>query len=69
MKSCLETLLAFLSWIPLYYIFEIDIMENVLTPLIKNVIFCDLAIKCLTEVIILKRLFKLKSNKLVQMIY
>jgi hypothetical protein len=50
MKSCLETLFAFLSWIPLYYIFEIDIMENVLTPLIKNVMFCDLAINCLTEV-------------------
>jgi len=36
MKSCLETLHAFLSWIPLYYIFEIDIIENVFIPLIKN---------------------------------
>ena len=36
MKSCLETLYAFLTWIPLYYIFEIDITENILIPLIKN---------------------------------
>jgi len=50
MKACLETLFAFLSWIPLHYIFEIDLMENVLTPLIKNVQFCNLAIDCLTEV-------------------
>ena len=50
MKSCLETLLAFLSWIPLFYIFEIDILETVLCPLIKSVPFCNIAIKCLIEV-------------------
>ena len=50
MKSCLETLLAFLSWIPLYYIFEIDILDTVLCPLIKSAPFCSLSMKCLIEV-------------------
>ena len=57
MKSCLETLYAFLTWIPLYYIFEIDITENILIPLIKNQNFSLLSIKCLTEV------FKNFTNK------
>lgn len=54
MKSCLETLNAFLSWIPLYYIFEIDILEAVLCPLIKSVQFCQIAIRCLTEIVSIK---------------
>ena len=46
MKSCLETLYAFLSWIPLFYIFENNKIENVLSPLIKNDNFYILSIKC-----------------------
>jgi hypothetical protein len=36
LKSCLETLHAFLTWIPLYYIFDTDIIQKVFIPLINN---------------------------------
>ena len=52
-KSCLETLYAFLSWIPLYFIFTSNLIEIALLPLIDHNHFRNLTIKCLTEIVLI----------------
>lgn len=52
-KSCLETLYAFLNWIPLYFIFTSQLIENALLPLIDHNHFRNLTIKCLTEIVLI----------------
>lgn len=49
-KSALETLYAFMGWIPLIYIFGTELIENVLLPLVDQNQLRNLAIKCLTEI-------------------
>ena len=50
-KTCLETLYAFLSWIPLFFIFNSTLIEVSLLPLIDHNHFRNLTIKCLTEIV------------------
>lgn len=52
-KSCLETLYAFLSWIPLFFIFSSNLIEIALLPLIDHNHFRNLTIKCLTEIVLI----------------
>lgn len=49
-KSCLKTLQAFLSWIPLNYIFSSDLIENLITHFIVPIHSRNEAIKCFTEI-------------------
>lgn len=48
-KSTLETLQAFLSWVPLGYIFESSLVETLL-KLFPMAPFRNVALKCLTEI-------------------
>lgn len=52
-KVALETLYAFMSWIPLYYIFTSDLIENALLPLVEHQQLRNLSIKCLTEIVLI----------------
>jgi hypothetical protein len=49
-KSCLRTLNAFLSWIPLHFIFATDLIDNLITHFIVPIQSRNEAIKCFTEV-------------------
>ena len=49
-KSTLETLLRFLSWIPLGYIFETTIIETLRTRFLEVPDFRNITLKCLTEI-------------------
>lgn len=49
-KATLETLLRFLSWIPLGYIFETPIIETLLTRFLDVPDFRNVTLKCLTEI-------------------
>ena len=50
MKSCLRTLQAYLSWIPLDFIFKTDLIENLLKYFIVPYQSRNEAIKCFTEI-------------------
>lgn len=49
-KSCLRTLQVYLSWIPLNFIFQTDLIENLLRHFIVPFQSRNEAIKCFTEV-------------------
>ncbi|CAG8461263.1 7509_t:CDS:10 [Paraglomus brasilianum] len=53
-RATLETLLRFLNWIPLGYIFETNIIENLRTRFLQTTEFRNVALKCLTEIGALK---------------
>lgn len=49
-KATLETLLRFLNWIPLGYIFETPIIDTLRTRFLETVEFRNITLKCLTEI-------------------
>ena len=49
-KATLETLLRFLNWIPLGYIFETPIIETLRTRFLETPDFRNITLKCLTEI-------------------
>ena len=49
-KATLETLLRFLNWIPLGYIFETPIINTLLTRFLDVPDFRNVTLKCLTEI-------------------
>ena len=49
-KATLETLLRFLNWIPLGYIFETPIISTLLTRFLEIPEFRNVTLKCLTEI-------------------
>ena len=53
-KSCLKTLQAFLSWIPLQFIFDTNLMEILINKYILPAQTRIEAIKCFTEISSLK---------------
>ena len=49
-KATLETLLRFLNWIPLGYIFETPIIETLRGRFLETPEFRNITLKCLTEI-------------------
>ena len=49
-KATLETLLRFLNWIPLGYIFETPIIDTLRTRFLSTPEFRNITLKCLTEI-------------------
>ena len=49
-KATLETLLRFLNWIPLGFIFETPIIETLRTRFLEVPEFRNISLKCLTEI-------------------
>lgn len=49
-KATLETLLRFLNWIPLGYIFETQIIDTLRGRFLETPEFRNLTLKCLTEI-------------------
>ncbi|RKP13231.1 putative CRM1-nuclear export factor, exportin [Piptocephalis cylindrospora] len=49
-RATLETLLRFLNWIPLGYVFETDIIDTLRERFLDIPAFRNLALKCLTEI-------------------
>ncbi|KAI9701484.1 MAG: Karyopherin transporter [Candelina mexicana] len=49
-KATLETLLRFLNWIPLGYIFETPIIETLRSRFLETPEFRNITLKCLTEI-------------------
>jgi exportin-1 len=49
-KSTLKTLLTFLSWMPLTYVFVSDLIEQILLVLVTDRKFTNLVLKCLSEI-------------------
>ena len=49
-KATLETLLRFLNWIPLGYIFETNIVDTLRTRFLEEPDFRNITLKCLTEI-------------------
>ncbi|KAJ7821373.1 CRM1 C terminal-domain-containing protein [Mycena olivaceomarginata] len=49
-KATLETLLRFLNWIPLGYIFETQVIDLLLTRFLEQVEFRNVTLKCLAEI-------------------
>lgn len=49
-KATLETLLRFLNWIPLGFIFETPIIETLRSRFLESPEFRNVALKCLTEI-------------------
>ena len=47
----LETLLRFLNWIPLGYIFETDLIPHLIETFLIMPIFRNITLKCLTEIV------------------
>lgn len=54
MKACLDTFQAFLSWIPMAYIFCTDLIENILMYFLNQPAYRVQALKCLNEIAVLK---------------
>ncbi|RGB35595.1 CRM1 C terminal-domain-containing protein [Rhizophagus diaphanus] len=49
-KATLETLLKFLNWIPLGYIFETNIIENLRNRFMESAEYRNVTLKCLSEI-------------------
>ncbi|CAG8578666.1 1451_t:CDS:10, partial [Acaulospora morrowiae] len=49
-KATLETLLRFLNWIPLGYIFETNVIENLRNRFLESPEYRNVTLKCLTEI-------------------
>ena len=54
LNACLETLHAFLGWMPLVYIFMTDLIEGILMVLLKDKKVYLTILKCLEEIVIMK---------------
>jgi exportin-1 len=54
LRSCLETLCAFLSWMPLVYVFYTDLIEGILVPLMVDKRVYLLSLKCMEEIVCIK---------------
>jgi exportin-1 len=52
-KGCLKTFSVFLSWIPLGYIFETDLLEKLINHFLSVPNFRVETIKCMVEICIL----------------
>ncbi|KAL9082748.1 MAG: hypothetical protein Q9159_006208 [Coniocarpon cinnabarinum] len=50
LRTTLETLLRFLNWIPLGYVFETDIIDIIISKFLKPPETRNIALKCLTEI-------------------
>ncbi|XP_071834526.1 exportin-1-like isoform X2 [Apostichopus japonicus] len=50
MQTCLETLLRFLNWIPLGYIFETKLISTLIYKFLNVPMFRNVTLKCLTEI-------------------
>jgi exportin-1 len=50
LKATLETLLRFLNWIPLGYMFETNIIETLRSRFLEQPEFRNITLKCLTEI-------------------
>lgn len=50
LRTTLETLLRFLNWIPLGYVFETDIIDIIINKFLKPPETRNIALKCLTEI-------------------
>jgi exportin-1 len=50
----LETLLRFLNWIPLGYIFETDLIQHLVSTFFVIPAFRNVTLKCLTEIVSIK---------------
>lgn len=48
--ATLETLLRFLNWIPLGYIFETELIPNLISTFFVMQQFRNITLKCLTEI-------------------
>lgn len=66
-KATLETLLRFLNWIPLGYIFETPIIETLRTRFLEQPEFRNVTMKCLTEIGGLQVKTPAYDDKLVEM--
>ena len=51
LRSCLETLRAFLSWMPLVFVFMTDLIEEILVKLVTDKRVYLLTLKCLEEIV------------------
>jgi len=63
--STLETLLRYLSWIPIGYIFETTLIEVLVTKFLPVVQFRNVSLKCITEIVQLQNInapYKKKLN-------
>ena len=49
-QSCLETLLRFLNWLPLGYIFETDLIKTLVYKFFTVNMFRNVTLACLTEI-------------------
>ncbi|RHZ71101.1 hypothetical protein Glove_262g9 [Diversispora epigaea] len=49
-KATLDTLLRFLNWIPLGYIFETNVIENLRNRFVESPEYRNVTLKCLTEI-------------------
>ena len=49
-RATLETLLRFLNWIPLGYIFETNIIDTLVNRFLKQRDFQNVTLKCLSEI-------------------
>eukprot|EP00051_Salpingoeca_urceolata_P013954 m.176775 g.176775 ORF g.176775 m.176775 type:complete len:1074 (+) comp17952_c4_seq1:181-3402(+) len=52
--ACLKTLLNFLSWIPIGYIFQTDLIPTLVTKFLTVPLFANVTLKCLAEIAALK---------------
>ncbi|MCJ1422240.1 Karyopherin transporter [Sticta canariensis] len=66
-KATLETLLRFLNWIPLGFIFETPIIETLRNRFLETAEFRNISLKCLTEIGGLQLGTYTYDEKLVQM--
>ncbi|CAH0775387.1 unnamed protein product [Bemisia tabaci] len=55
-NATLETLLRFLNWIPLGYIFETDLIKSLIFKFLNVPLFRNVTMKCLTEIAAVKHL-------------
>ncbi|KAK0514437.1 hypothetical protein JMJ35_003054 [Cladonia borealis] len=66
-KATLETLLRFLNWIPLGFIFETPIIETLRSRFLETPEFRNISLKCLTEIGGLQIGVSTYDDKLIQM--
>ncbi|KAL4493983.1 hypothetical protein ABPG72_022000 [Tetrahymena utriculariae] len=65
-KACLETFHVYLSWIPLGFIIDTD-MADIFLFFVVQTDFKEIAIKCLTEIILLKLDICQNNNEILKM--
>lgn len=53
--STLETLLPFLNWIPVAYVFETDLIDTLISRFLSEPLFRNVTLQCLTEIAAIKQ--------------